>query len=83
MYIRAHRHTWLPVPFRDRWQGKHTKHDLTVVPSYCGLTDFARNITQSEPELVNGMCAYEIVDGKLRDIHPFVHYQDLRLEEEL
>ena len=83
VYLRAHRHIWLPVPFIDRWQGVETKHDLTVVPSYSGLTAYARGITQSEPELVNGMCVYEIVDGELAEIHPLVKYTDLRLEETL
>ena len=83
VYIRAHRHVWLPVPFIDRWQGVETKHDLTVVPSYCGMTAYARGVTQSEPELVNGMCVYEVVDGKLAEIHPLVTYTDLRLEETL
>lgn len=83
VYARGHRHVWVHIPFIDRWQGHDTKHDLTVLPSYSGLTAFARQITQSEPELTVGMCVYEIVDGKLADIHPFIHYEDLRLEETL
>ena len=83
VYIRGHRHTWVPVTLNDRWMDEHGHHDLTVVPSYCGLTAFARQITQSEPELCNGMCVYEIIDGKLVDIHPLVTYTDLRLEETL
>ena len=83
VYLRAHRHIWLRVPFIDRWDSRETKHDLTIVPSYCGLSTFGREVTQSEPELVNGMCVYEIVDGKLVDIHPLIDYTDLRLEEAL
>ena len=37
----------------------------------------------AEPELVNGMCVYEIVGGKLREIHPLVTETDLRMEESL
>jgi hypothetical protein len=40
-------------------------------------------VTQSEPELTNGMCVYEIVGGKVMNIHPFIEYTDLRLEETL
>jgi len=83
VYIRAHRHVWVPVPYVDRWKGQESKHDLTVLPSYCGLGAFARKVTQSEPELTVGMCVYELVDGKLVDIYPFIHYEDLRLEETL
>ena len=83
VYIRGHRHQYVPVPFIDRWKGREMKHNLTVVPSYCGLTSHARQVTQSEPELVNGMCVYELVDGKLVDIHPLIEYTDLRLEETL
>ncbi len=83
VYVRAHRHVWLQMTLNDRWVNRHDKHHLTVIPSYSGLTAHARQVTQSEPELVNGMCVYEIVDGKLRDIHPLIEYTDLRLEETL
>jgi hypothetical protein len=83
VYIRAHRHTYVPVPFIDWWQGQQSKHDLTLLPSYSGLGAFARKVTQSEPELCNGMCVYELVGGELKDIHPLIEYTDLRLEETL
>ena len=83
IYLRAHRHVWVHVPFVDRWERTETRHDLTVLPSYCGMTNWARGITQSEPEMTNGMCAYEFIDGNLAEIHPFITYTDLRLEETL
>ena len=83
VYIRGHRHIWVHVTLNDRWIATHGKHDLTVVPSYSGLMAHARQVTQSEPELCNGMCVYEIIDGKLVNIHPLIEYTDLRLEEML
>ena len=83
VYIRGHRHTWIQMTLHDRWRLRHSQHDLTVVPSYCGLSLFGQQVTQSEPELVNGMCIYELVDGKLAEIHPLIEYTDLRLEETL
>jgi hypothetical protein len=83
VYLRAHRHVYVHVTLNDMWWHTPSVHHLVVVPSFCGFTSYARSVTQSEPELVNGMVAFEIIDGKLRDIKPFVDYTDLRLEETL
>jgi hypothetical protein len=83
VYLRAHRHVYVHVTLNDMWWHVPSVHHLVVVPSFCGFTAHAREITQSDPELVNGVVAFEVVDGKLRDIEPFVDYTDLRLEETL
>lgn len=82
-YIRGHRHVWLKETMDDRWADTDGDRYLTVVPAYSGFTGFARQITQSEPELQCGMVVYEMEGGRLTEIHPFVHYEDLRLEETL
>jgi hypothetical protein len=83
VYLRAHRHVYVHVTLNDIWWHTPSVHHLVVVPSFCGFTSYARSVTQSEPELVNGMVTFEIVNGKLREILPFVDYTDLRLEETL
>ena len=81
VYIRAHYHIWVPETIHDRWQGRQQRHDLTVLPSYTGLTGYARQVTGSEPVIVNGLCCYELVNGRLVDVHPFVDEYDTRQEE--
>jgi hypothetical protein len=83
VYLRGHYHEWVPVALYDRWAGRNTRHDLTILPSYSGLTWFARKVTQSMPILTNGLCCYEIVDGRLANIVPFLDSEDLRVEEVL
>jgi len=83
VYIRAHFHIWVPETLHDRWRGRQQRFDLTVLPSYTGLTGYARQVTGSEPVVINGLCCYEVVDGKLVDVHPFVDEFDTRQEETL
>lgn len=83
VYLRAHRHVYVHRTHNEVWAGEHTQHHLVIVPSFCGFTSYARSVTQSEPELCNGMVTFEIIDGKLREIKPWVDYTDLRMEETL
>ena len=82
-YIRAHRHVWVHETINDVWWFRRSTHHLTVIPSICGFTSYARYATQSEPELVNGMMLYEIIEGKLTNVESLIDFTDLRLEEEL
>lgn len=82
-YIRGHFHEYVPVPHEEIWGGQRYRYDLTVIPSFCGLTDFARKVTRSSPALTVGMVAYVVQAGQLTQIEPFLHHLDLRLEEAL
>jgi 8-oxo-dGTP pyrophosphatase MutT (NUDIX family) len=81
VYIRAHYHIWCPETVHERWAGKQQRHDLTVLPSMSGITQFARQRSGSEPVLMNGLICYEIRDGRLFDIHALVEEYDTRQEE--
>lgn len=83
VYLRAHRHCWVHETRNDIWWFKVSQHHLTVVPSMSGFTAFARYVTQSDPELINGFCLYEVTKGKLTDIQWLLDFTDLRLEEVL
>ena len=53
---------------------------MIVLPSWCGMTEYARQATKSEFELTNGLVAFEIDKGKL-SIQPIVTTLDLRVRE--
>lgn len=81
--LRAHYHTlcWETVI-------KKTKHGIysteaVILPAYCGLTEHGRQVTRSVPKIDCGLVAFEIVDNKLVEIHPFWRSVDLRTKEVL
>ena len=82
-YVRGHFHVWLWETLREAWRGQSQEYNLVIIPSLSGLTDFARKVTRSVPELVNGMALWEIVDGKFRQLVPLLETTDLRTTEEL
>lgn len=83
VYLRGHYHVNRWVTLRMDWQGECIESHLVVLPSWCGLGDYARKITRSSPTVVNGLYAFELRDGAVTRIVPFVQTLDLRLEEEL
>jgi len=83
VYIYAHFHRWRRVTLHHTWQGEELSHDLIILPSYSGMTTHARKMTRSEAYLVNGMCAFEVIDGELGRVKPYKAELDLRTEEEV
>ena len=79
LVIRAHYHEFIDV--YNRKNGHQSW--LTILPSYCGLSQYAIAATGSAFILKNGLVAYEIVNDKLVNIHPFLHKLDLRTKEVL
>jgi len=77
LVIRAHYHSY--VEMYNRKNGYRSW--ITVLPSYCGMSEYAVSATGSAFILKNGMVAYEIVNGKLREIHPLLHTLDIRTKE--
>lgn len=83
IYLYGHYHALVHACLKDRWHGQYCESDLVVIPSLCGLDDFARKVTKSAPVLEAGIVALEFIDGKLTDMRDFVQEIDLRTEEEL
>jgi hypothetical protein len=77
--LRGHYHTAVIEELRI---GEYKSH-LVVTPSYCWLGAHGRQATRSAPEIINGMSAIEIENGKLVDIYQFVERRDLRTKEKL
>jgi len=80
---RAHQHTYRHAPFCTTLKGTEYQFDAYLLPSWCGIGDYARKVTRSAMSQSFGMLALEIIDGELVSTHPMVHYLDLRTEESL
>lgn len=83
VYVNAHYHTYQPADYRWEWGGKFGVSTVVILPSLSGMTQYARQSTRSVPTLTNGLVAFEIVDGRLVEIHPLMETIDLRSREEL
>jgi len=83
LYIRAHFHNYVEEYLRIS-NAQHThKSWLTVLPSYCLMSDYARQATRSQFSVTNGMVAYEVIDDRIVEVHPFLHTLDIRTKEVL
>ena len=83
VYLRGHFHEWVHASLNDCWDGVDSTHHLIILPSFSGMTDFARKVTRTAPSLTTGMAAFEIVDGALTQIKAIKQTWDLRSREEL
>jgi hypothetical protein len=83
IFVRGHYHVNVWVSWRDNWNERHRIHDLVIVPSYCGVNWHARKSSKSDPELWNGLYAFEIDGGRLAGVYPNVRWRDMRTEDVL
>ena len=80
VYLRGHYHTLVFVTNRERFDGVWYESHLVVMPSWCGMTEFARKATQSDYEVVNGLVAFEVTSDEV-GVYPRDTPLDLRTEE--
>ncbi|MEN6532616.1 MAG: hypothetical protein ABFD89_03075, partial [Bryobacteraceae bacterium] len=80
--VRSHYHTYVRETVRVHGV-REVVTDVIVTPAYCGMTEYATQATRSGYLISCGLVVLEIVDGVLREIHPFVRSVDLRREEVL
>jgi len=83
VYLRGHYHTFVHEVVSEQFCGETFVCHLIVLPSWCGMTEYARQATHSQYEVTNGMVAFEIVNGELVEVHPFYRTLDLRVKESL
>jgi len=83
LIIRGHFHEYIEEHIVKLFMGKRYKSQLNVIPSYCGIDSYARQITKSTYILQHGMVCYEIVDGKILDTIPMFNTIDIRTKESL
>ena len=80
---RAHQHEYRHVVHVACLAGQEHQFDGILLPSWCGIGDYARKVTRSAISQRFGMVALEIVGGELQAVHPMLHEIDLRMEESL
>ena len=76
--IREHFHELCHITVHVKARGKIWTCDGFVLPAFCGLSDYSRQVTRSTPKIDSGMIVLEIVDGRLVEIHTFFETLDLR-----
>lgn len=84
LVLRAHFHEYSRVQNLEQW-GNNDEYISTLVtlPSYCGGGDNGIRASRSRDTLQIGLCAFEIVDGKLLDVHRFFDTYDIRTKESI
>ena len=84
LVLRGHYHSIVEVFNRlNGADGKVYRSWLYVLPSLCGANGFAIQVTKSEFEITNGIVAWEIIDGRVRESFEFIKTFDYRVREEL
>lgn len=83
LVLRGHYHTFVKT-----WFGitrNHVEYEswLTILPSLCLLGDYATQASQSVNRVSPGMVAFEIINGKLHGIYPFIKTLDNRTRERI
>lgn len=83
LVLRGHYHTFVKA-----WCSitrNHIEYEswLAVLPSLCLLGDFGRQASQSASRVSPGMVAFEIINGKLYHVHPFIKTLDNRTHERI
>lgn len=81
LVARGHFHGFHWETIRKFLPGGWQISDMILVPSLCGMGAFAKQITKSRTDIVNGSILLEIEDGRLKDMHEFVVYRDLIRKE--
>jgi len=83
LILRGHFHEYIEEYYVKLFKGQRYKTEMCITPSYCGIDDYARQVTKNIYILHHGMVAYEIVDGKILDTYPFFNIIDIRTKEKL
>lgn len=83
LVLRAHFHEYIRTNNIEWWGESNDEYISTLVtlPSYCGGSDNGIKASRSRDTLQIGLCAFEIVDGKLLDVHRFFETYDIRSKE--
>ena len=85
LVLRAHHHVAPPpetVRLTDK-TGRMWSSTLHLVPSYCGVSQYARQVTQSVSSLTIGMLSFRLREGAVEGWHRFTESIDIRTRESL
>lgn len=76
--IRAHYHDFRHETVRIMCGETERVCEAVILPSYCGLTHYAAQVTRSAHVLSVGLVALAIEDGRVAEVRPFWRTLDLR-----
>jgi len=83
LFLRGHFHEYIREILEIQ-QGKDWYESmLVVVPSLCGIGDYARQITKSVYQITNGIIVFEIINGQIYQTYKFIETIDTRTKEAL
>jgi len=82
LYVRAHYHEYIKETVNIVGE-KPWESSILILPSYSGITEFARQATKSVSRITFGTIGVEITDGRITEIKPFIKTYDLRGREKL
>jgi hypothetical protein len=83
LVLRGHVHEYLREVLVHLAGDKEYESQLMLLPSYCGVSDYARKATKSEFILRNGLVVFELVDGIIYRVYLFTKVQDVRTYERI
>lgn len=83
LILRGHFHEYIEEYWVKMFMNKRHITQMNILPSYCGIDDYARQVTKSKYILQHGMVCYEIVNNKILDTYPFMNTIDIRTRETL
>jgi len=83
LFLRGHFHEYIREILELQHGQKWYESMLVVVPSLCGIGDFARQITKSVYQITNGIIVFEIINGKIHETFKFTETLDTRTKEVL
>ena len=81
LVMRGHYHVFVKEFYHKRQNGSEINTWLTINPSYAFPDEWTRQTVKSVFIVSTGLLAYEIINGKIYDIHAFVKTKDRRTEE--
>lgn len=81
LVLRAHFHTWINEVVSVVYNNIEYTSRIVVTPSYCMLSDHARQAMKSINGIQIGGAAFEIIGGEIRKVYRLVETLDVRIRE--
>lgn len=81
LVVRSHVHTYVRETLRDEDRGKRVISDLLVTPAWCGMGDFAVQVTRSNYIVRHGLVLLGLEQGALRTEISMIETNDVRTKE--
>ena len=83
LVMRGHYHTPVKEYIWKKANGIEYESWLLITPSYCLISDYARQSSRSPHRITNGLWAIEIINNHIHHIHCFARTVDIRTKEKI